>query len=71
MYQVLHGQIRDFLIQYANSIDDGREALDRHRPILNAIIDQDVEAARQLGRDHAEICASYVKKINHRNGEEK
>lgn len=60
MYQALHGQIRSFLLQYAQSITDWREALERHRPILQAIEQQDEERARQLARKHAGICASFI-----------
>ncbi|MCP4755512.1 MAG: FadR family transcriptional regulator [Proteobacteria bacterium] len=63
MYQALYSQIRAFLIQYARSIEDREEALERHRPILKAIVDRDVETARSLARKHAGICASYVKEI--------
>ena len=63
MYQALYNQISAFLIQYARSIEDRKAAMERHRPILNAIIDQDIEKARSLARVHAGICASYVKKI--------
>jgi GntR family transcriptional regulator, transcriptional repressor for pyruvate dehydrogenase complex len=60
MYQALHIQIKTFLVQYARSIMDREEALNRHQPILNAIIDQNIEEARQLAREHASICASYI-----------
>ncbi len=60
MYQALHRQIRFFLVQYAQSISDWKGALDRHQPILEAIVGQDVELARQLARSHASICASFI-----------
>jgi len=60
MYQALHRQIQAFLIRYAKSIDDRGEAMERHRPILKAIIDQDVELARRLAREHAAVCASFI-----------
>ncbi|MBF0200445.1 MAG: FadR family transcriptional regulator [Desulfamplus sp.] len=60
MYQALHRQIRVFLIRYANSISDWKEALERHKPILDAIIDRDRERVRHLAGEHAKICASYV-----------
>lgn len=62
MYQAFHSQIKGFLIQYAHSIKDREEALNRHLPILNTIVDQDIESARSLAREHAGICASYIKK---------
>jgi GntR family transcriptional repressor for pyruvate dehydrogenase complex len=62
MYQALFRQIRAFLIRYARSIEVRAEAMERHRPILNAIIYQDVELARKLAREHATICASFVSK---------
>lgn len=61
MYQALHSQIRFFLLQYARNITDWREALDRHQPILEVIERGDVESARQLARDHATVCASFIK----------
>jgi len=63
MYQALYRQIRAFLIQYALSLDDRKEALERHTPILKAIIERDIDAARQLAREHASICASYINEI--------
>lgn len=62
MFQALSHQIQGFLVRYAQSITDLKEAMDRHRPILKAIIEQDVEKARQLAREHAGICASFVTK---------
>lgn len=63
MYQALHGHIRAFLVQYARSIADPKQALERHRPILKAIVRGEVETARQLAREHARICASYISKM--------
>jgi len=66
IYQALYRNIKSFLVRYAESIDDRREALERHRPILEAIIEGDVERARELAREHAGICASYIKSFtNH------
>jgi GntR family transcriptional regulator, transcriptional repressor for pyruvate dehydrogenase complex len=62
MYQALFRHIQAFLIRYARSIEDRAEALERHRPILKAIIDKDVELARKLAREHATICASFISK---------
>jgi GntR family transcriptional regulator, transcriptional repressor for pyruvate dehydrogenase complex len=60
MYQALHRQIRSFLIQYAKSVTDWKQALERHTPILDAIIAGDREDARSLAREHARICASFI-----------
>lgn len=60
MYRALYQQIRSFLVQYAKSIEDPKEAMDRHQPILEAIINRDVETARNLAKDHAGICASFI-----------
>ena len=65
MYQALYRQIRAFLVRYAKSIDDRAAAMERHRPILQAIADGDAELARKLAREHAGICASFIKN-NHR-----
>jgi GntR family transcriptional repressor for pyruvate dehydrogenase complex len=67
MYQALHSQIHFFLVQYAQSISDWKEALDRHKPILEAIEKQDVEIARQRARRHASICASFIQKYETEN----
>ncbi|NQU65055.1 MAG: FadR family transcriptional regulator [SAR324 cluster bacterium] len=63
MYQALYQQISFFLLQYARSIEDRRVALEKHRPILNAIINQDIEKARSLARDHSGVCFLYVKNM--------
>ncbi|MCF8092731.1 MAG: FadR family transcriptional regulator [Desulfotignum sp.] len=60
MYQALHHQIRSFLLEYARSVTDWEQALERHTPILDAIIDGDRKKARSLAREHACICASYI-----------
>ena len=70
MYQALYRQIKAFLIQYAESITDRRKALERHRPILRAIVRRDADRARKLARAHAAICASYVKKMIRSQGDE-
>ncbi|MBF0235376.1 MAG: FadR family transcriptional regulator [Desulfamplus sp.] len=64
IYQALHHQIHSFLVQYAKSITDWKEALERHIPILEAIIEQDEEKARTIAREHARICASYIYQYN-------
>lgn len=63
MYQVLCQQIRPFLLQYARVIEDRKKALEKHRPLLNALIDQDVELARKLAREHSASCIASVKQI--------
>lgn len=60
IYQALHHQIRSFLVQYAESVPDWKQALARHTPILDAIIAGDRETARSLAREHAGICASFI-----------
>lgn len=71
MYRALYQQIRSFLVQYARSINDRREAMDRHQPILEAIVNQDIEKARQLAKDHAGICASFIKEFVPKEGDKK
>ena len=69
MYQALHSQMQAFLVQYARSVKTRRQALERHRPILQAIIDKNTEKVRALAREHAAICASYVRKsVNKKDG---
>ncbi len=62
MYQALSRHIRAFLVRYAQSLKDRKTAMERHRGILKAIADGDVELARRLAREHAAICASFIKK---------
>lgn len=69
MYQALHRQIRSFLVQYARSVMDWEEALDRHSPILKAIREKDRETARFLAREHARICASFINQYKEDSGE--
>lgn len=61
MYQALSSQIWFFLVQYANSITDWREALNRHHSVLEAIKAKDPEKAHRLAREHARICDSFIK----------
>ncbi|MCG8563726.1 MAG: FadR family transcriptional regulator [Desulfobacterales bacterium] len=60
IYQALSRQVRCFLVAYAESVLDWKEALERHRPILNAIINRDADTARLLAKDHARVCASFI-----------
>lgn len=69
MYQALYSQIRAFLVQYSKSLNDRASALERHRPILNAVINRDVVVARKLAKEHAGVCASYVKNMFKNKGE--
>ncbi|MBW2367952.1 MAG: FadR family transcriptional regulator [Deltaproteobacteria bacterium] len=52
IYQALSRQIKAFLIQIANNAEDRKTFMENHRPLLKAIIDRDVEKARQLAREH-------------------
>lgn len=61
IYQALYRQIKAFLVRYAESISDKTGAIEKHRPILEAIEKRDPENARQLAREHAGICASFIK----------
>ena len=61
IYQALSKQVRCFLTAYAESIMDWEQALERHRPILNAIINKDADTARLLARAHARVCASFIR----------
>lgn len=70
MYQALSSQVRAFLVRYARSLESRRDALERHRPILQAIVNRDIELARTLAREHAGVCASYINKMITDKGEE-
>jgi len=60
MYQALHLQIRTFLVQYARSVMDWEKALNRHAPILEAIVEQDREKARFLARETAGLSVVFI-----------
>lgn len=67
MYQALHHHIQTFLLEYATSIEDRKTAMERHRPILKAIVERDPESARELAREHASICASFIEEFAYHN----
>lgn len=62
MYRPLYHQIRSFLVEYATSADDLEAAMERHRPILEAIQARDAEAAQRLAKGHAAIGLALIKK---------
>ncbi len=61
MYEGLAPHIREFLIHYARTHKKRQDALERHRPILEAIRVQNIEEARDLARNHAAFCANDFK----------
>ncbi len=56
VYQGLYPPIRDFLVGYARTRKRREQALRRHAPIFEAIVEGDTERARQHARDHMKTC---------------
>lgn len=57
MYQGFYPPIRDFLIGYARTRSRREQALRRHIPIFEAIVDGDAERARRSARVHMKACS--------------
>lgn len=63
MLDALAAHTRAFLVEYAQSVSKRRQAMDRHRPLLQAIRAGDPEKARELSREHIQGCyRSYAKR---------
>jgi GntR family transcriptional regulator, transcriptional repressor for pyruvate dehydrogenase complex len=68
MLDALRGHIRSFLLHYVRATRDRTSVVERHRPILKAIIERDAAEARTATRAHIDLCQSslkaYVEKSN-------
>jgi DNA-binding FadR family transcriptional regulator len=60
MLEALSDHIRSFLLHYVRVHADARSVIDRHRPVLEAIIGRDADWAREAARQHVSICKSSV-----------
>ena len=60
MLQALRNHIRSFLLHYVRACDDPKSVIDRHKPILQAIIDRDPEIAREAAHKHVNMCKSSL-----------
>ncbi|MFC1766495.1 FadR/GntR family transcriptional regulator [Planctomycetota bacterium] len=60
MLKALGNQIRTFLRHYTAAVSDPKRVIARHRPILQAIIDRDVEQARALAQAHVRVCEKSI-----------
>lgn len=60
MLEALSEHVRSFLQDFARAQADRKNAVERHRPILEAIIDSDCERAREAARTHIDACKSSL-----------
>lgn len=60
MLKALRTHIHDYLVHYVRAMNDPVRVMKRHLPILQAIVDQDVEQARELARAHVVVCTSSL-----------
>ncbi len=60
LHEAMAEPIRDYLLCYVRVHPNRQEVIDRHRPILDAIIARDPEAARKAAVDHLEACKASV-----------
>ncbi len=69
MQEALAEHIRSFLAHYAKAHGDKAGAVERHRPILDAIAAGDPEAARRAVGEHIAACKSSLEAyVEHHNG---
>ena len=65
MMEALSDHIRSFLLNYVRAYRDPTSVIDRHRPLLQAIVDGDPDCARDTAQRHIDVCKSsldaYVK----------
>ena len=60
MHEAICGHVEKFLVQHVRSSRSRATAMERHRPILEAIAAGDAERAREIARTHAQACLSAV-----------
>lgn len=60
VHEALAGPIREYLLCYVRVHRNRREILDRHRPILEAIVARDSGGARQAAVNHLETCKASI-----------
>lgn len=62
MWEALASHIRVFLCEFARDPEVRESALERHRPILEAIAASRPGKARELGRNHLKPCMEHYRK---------
>lgn len=60
MLRAIRTHVYDYLLHYVRAVNDPLLVVNRHRPILQAIIDQDPDRARQVARAHVRECKSKL-----------
>lgn len=60
MMEALSNHIRSFLLHYVRAYRDPASVIDRHRPVLEAIIKGDPTRARDCARKHIDVCKSTL-----------
>jgi len=60
MMEALSDHIRTFLLNYVRAYRDPVSVIDRHRPLLEAIISGDADLARDRARKHIDVCRSSL-----------
>lgn len=60
MLRAVRTHIHEYLLNYVRAVNDPSLVVSRHRPILQAIIDQDPDRARQVTRAHVKECRSNL-----------
>jgi GntR family transcriptional repressor for pyruvate dehydrogenase complex len=66
MLGALAGQIRQFLLRYVRAYRDPTGIIERHRPIVDAIIAGDASRARDCAREHVDICKASLEAFANR-----
>jgi DNA-binding FadR family transcriptional regulator len=60
MLTAIRTHIHSYLVHYVRAVNDPMLVVRRHWPILQAIIDQNPDQARQLASDHVKECKSLL-----------
>ncbi len=68
MFEAFEPHIREFLVYSSRSVSDRVEAMERHRPIAQAIASRNSNQARDLARLHMDACRDrlnqYIEQLN-------
>jgi GntR family transcriptional regulator, transcriptional repressor for pyruvate dehydrogenase complex len=60
MLEALSEHVRAFLQDYAAAHHDRKDAIERHRPLLDAIVEGNSDLAREVARRHIDTCKSSL-----------
>ena len=63
MHEALGPHIRSFILAYANTEDDRRQAQERNLALLDAIKSKDPKIAAAMARDHLKPCLKSMMKM--------